>query len=113
MGSSIESLIWRERLRTSLWVLVGLAIVGAILWSAALYATGSTREVGGIVDGHHQSDSQTGGISYLLVKLDSGETVKAGYVRGTPVRKGSRVLLSEKRTNLGGLLRYRFLSYQD
>jgi len=50
-------------------------------------------------------------VSYLTVKLDNGETVRASAAKGVDYRPGSRVIVKETTTNFFGVRKHEFKRY--
>ncbi|MBM4296823.1 MAG: enolase [Deltaproteobacteria bacterium] len=71
------------------------------------------ENVGGIVISHRSQTTESGTVSYLIVRLDSGVIVEARFHGPLNYRPGHRALVREVTTNFFGLKKHEFKSYVD
>ena len=110
----LRFLIIREQLALG-WK-IGLFIVcGALLYGSLtlMHVNIRSAELPGTVISHHTDTTDTGAITYLIVQLDGGETVRARSIGSFDYRLGQRAVVREITTNFFGLKKYEFRRYLD
>ena len=110
----LRFLIIREQLALG-WK-IGLFIVcGALLYGSLtlMHVNIRSAELPGTVISQHTDTTDTGAITYLIVQLDGGETVRARSVGSFDYRPGQRAVVREITTNFFGLKKYQFKEYSD
>jgi hypothetical protein len=110
----LRFLIIREQLALG-WK-IGLFIVcGALLYGSLtlMHVNIRSAELPGTVISHRTDTTDTGAITYLIVQLDGGETVRARSVGSFDYRPGQRAVVREITTNFFGLKKYQFKEYSD
>jgi len=115
MRSYIEQLrflIIREQLALA-WK-IGLFIVcGALLYGSMTLMNVNIRsvDVHGRVTSHQTETIESGSVTYLIVQLDRGDTVRAKSVGSFDYRAGQRAVVREITTNFFGFKKYVFKGY--
>ena len=115
MRSYIEQLRFlmvREQLALG-WK-IGLFIVcGALLYGSMTLTNVNIRsvDVHGTVTSHQTETVESGSVTYLIVQLDRGDTVRAKSVGSFDYRAGQRAVVREITTNFFGLKKYVFKGY--
>jgi hypothetical protein len=110
----LRFLIIREQLALG-WK-IGLFIVcGALLYGSLtlMHVNIRSAELPGTVISQHTDTTGTGAITYLIVQLDGGETVRARSIGSFDFRPGQRAVVREITTNFFGLKKYEFNNYID
>ena len=110
----LRFLIIREQLALG-WK-IGLFIVcGALLYGSMTLMHVNIRsvEVNGKVTSHLTETTKSESVTYLIVQLDSGETVRARSVGSFDYRPGQRAVVKETTTNFFGLKKHEFKGYLD
>jgi len=70
-------------------------------------------DIDGTVTSHRSETTETGTVGYLMVRLDSGQTVEARYRGPLNYRPGQRAVVREVATNFFGFKKYQFKGYLD
>ena len=107
-------LIIREQLALG-WK-IGLFIVcGALLYGSMTLMNVNIRsvEVHGTVTSHETESTKSGSVTFLIVQLDRGDTVRAKSVGSFDYRAGQRATVREITTNFYGLKNYVFKGYVE
>jgi len=110
----LRFLIIREQLALG-WK-IGLFIVcGALLYGSMTLMHVNIRsvEINGTVTSHQADTTKSGSITYLIVQLDRGETVRVKSVGAFDYRPGQRAVVREITTNFFGLKKHEFKGYLD
>ena len=108
----ISFLLIREQL--SLGWKVGFFIVcGALVYGSLMLRHLQLRsvDVPGTVIRDRGDPKDSAPVSYLTIKLDSGDTVRASATKSTDYRPGRRAIVKEVRTNFFGVRKHEFKSY--
>jgi hypothetical protein len=110
----LGSLLVREQLLLG-WKIGFLIVCGALLFvSMQLIAINfNAIEVRGTVMNPAATMDPAGPVSYLIVKLDSGETVRVGAEGPLDYRPGQRAILRQTTTNIFGYKKYKFIRYLE
>ena len=88
-------------------VLLFLFVLALIIINA--YTSGSIIKVEGIVNNvHSQASEEIGQHFYIIVKLEDASIIKLSIPRSTIVKKGDKVLLNKRETNLFNFTNYSF-----
>ena len=103
----------RKRWFSALRVASILLIAAFVACEVSQWRPGAIRQVSGTVLSYRRTDSITGGMPMLVVKLDSNEQVLTRVGGDTPVHIGARVVLTETDTWPLGLRRYGFVGYVE
>ncbi|HTM08148.1 MAG TPA: hypothetical protein VL754_07150 [Verrucomicrobiae bacterium] len=110
----LNDLAWEERFRLR-WQLV--LMVCAFCSFAALFLffmPDSVDEVSGtIITQHAESDDQGVVRRYLIVRLDTGDTVNAFYNGDAAFKTGRRIVVTVTTTKPFGYKRYKFGRYLE
>jgi hypothetical protein len=109
----LRFLIIREQLALG-WK-IGLFIVcGALLYGSMTLMNVNIRsvDVHGTVTSH-QTETVESSVTYLIVRLDRGDTVRAKSVGSFDYRAGQRAAVREVTTNFFGLKKHEFKGYLD
>jgi hypothetical protein len=110
----LRLLIIREQLALG-WK-IGLFIVcGALLFGSLtlMHVNIRSADVRGTVISHHTDTAGNGTVTYLDVRLESGETVGASSSGPIDYRPGQEAAVREITTNFFGLKKYEFSRYLD
>ena len=110
----LRFLIIREQLALG-WK-IGLFIVcGALVYGSMTLMNINIRsvDVNGTVTSHQTDTIKSGSVTYLIVRLDGGETVRARSVGAVDYRPGQRAVVKEITTNFFGLKNYVFKGYVE
>ena len=110
----LRFLIIREQLALG-WK-IGLFIVcGALVYGSMTLMNINIRsvDVNGTVTSHQTESIKSGSVTYLIVRLDGGETVRARSVGAVDYRPGQRAVVKEITTNFFGLKNYVFKGYVE
>ena len=110
----LRFLIIREQLALG-WK-IGLFIVcGALLYGSMTLMNVNIRsvDVHGTVTSHQTETVESGSATYLIVRLDRGDTVRAKSVGSFDYRAGQRAVVREVTTNFFGLKKHEFKGYLD
>ena len=110
----LRFLIIREQLALG-WKIGFLIICGALLIGSAMLMRVNVRsvELRGRVLSHRTETTKAGAVAYLIVQLDSGETVRARNPGPLDYRPGQRGVVREVTTNFFGLKKHEFKGYLD
>ena len=110
----LSKLLVREQLLLG-WKIGFFILCGALLFGSIQLIEVKFRstDVSGTVmpDGANQNSREP--VSYLIVKLDSGETVRAGSNQPVAYRPGQRAVLRQTTTNFFGYKKHVFARYLD
>jgi len=113
-GDILNRLLVREQLLLG-WKLGFFILCGALLFGSIQLMEVNFRstDVGGTVlpDGVNSNPSEP--VSYLIVKLDSGETVRVGSTQPVDYRPGQRAVVRQTSTNFFGYKKHEFAGYLD
>ena len=110
----LRFLIIREQLALG-WK-IGLFIVcGALLYASRTLMDVNIRsvDVNGTVTSHQTQTTESGSVTYLIVRLDRGDTVRAKSVSSFDYRVGQRAVVREITTNFFGFKNYVFKGYVE
>jgi len=108
----ISFLLIREQLSLG-WKIGFFIVCGALVYGALTVGHIRVRSVdvfATVVDDRAGANSAAP-VSYLTVKLDNGETVRASAAKGVDYRPGSRVIVKETTTNFFGVRKHEFKRY--
>ena len=110
----LSFLIIRKQLALG-WKVGFLIICGALVLGSATLMRVNVRsvELRGTVISHRTETNKVGSVTYLIVQLDSGETVRARNLGPLDYRPGQRGVVREVTTNFFGLKKHEFKGYLD
>ena len=110
----LGNLLVREQLLLG-WKIGFFIVCGALLFASLqlLDVNFNATEVRGTVLRPAASKVPSEPVSYLLVKLDSGETVRAAAKVPLEFRPGQRAVVRQTATNLFGYKKYKFARYLE
>jgi hypothetical protein len=110
----LRFLIIRKQLALG-WKIGFFIVCGALLYGSMTLTRVSIRavEVRGTVTSHQTDTTKSGSVTYLIVQLDSGETVRARSVGSFDYWPGQRAVVREISTNFFGLKKHEFKGYLD
>jgi len=110
----LRYLIIREQLALG-WKIGLFIVVGALLYGSMTLMDVNIRsvDVNGTVTSHQTQTTESGSVTYLIVQLDRGETVRAKSVGSFDYRVGQRAVVREITTNFFGLKKHEFKGYLD
>ena len=107
----LDDLERNERRRNSWALIIVIIAISAIVLAGFLFSIGETTQLQGVTKGIYGMAGDHGENSYLLVKLDEGPNIMALLPPKAPFIKGSRVIVTERKTKILGIKRYSFLQY--
>jgi len=95
------------------WKIGFLIVCGALLYGSLTLTHVRLRssDILGTVISRSSSDKEENVSNELLVKLDTGETVRAGTLSKHEFLPGRRVVVKETTTNFFGMRKYEIKSY--
>lgn len=95
------------------WKIGFFIVCGALLFGSMTLMRVNIRsvDVNGTVTSHRSETTESGTVAYLIVRLDSGETVEARYRGPLNYRPGQRAVVREITTNFFGLKKHEFKGY--
>lgn len=110
----LRFLIIREQLALG-WKITFFIVCGALVYGSMMLARVNIRavELNGTVTSHQTDTTESGSVTYLIVRLDGGETVRAKSLGVFEYRPGQRALVREIRSNIFGLKKYEFKGYLE
>jgi hypothetical protein len=110
----LRFLIVREQLALG-WKITFFIVCGALVYGSMMLARVNIRavELNGTVISHGRDAGETGAVVYLIVRLDSGETVTARFRGQLDYRFGQRAVVREISTNFFGVKKHEFKGYLD
>ncbi len=110
----LRFLIIREQLALG-WKITFFIVCGALVYGSMTLARVNIRsvEVIGTVTSYQTDTTKSGPVTYLIVRLDGGETVRAKSVGAFDYRPGQRAVVREITTNFFGLKKHEFKGYLD
>ena len=110
----LRFLLIREQLSLG-WKLAFFAVCAALVFGSLTIRQLNVHssEVKGTVLDDRTDMKHSASAAYLTVRLESGETVKAGVNGKTDYRPGRRVILEERASNFFGVRRHEFKRYTD
>ena len=110
----LRVLIIRDQLLLG-WKIGFFIVCGALLVGSMTLMRVNVRSVDlkGTVISHRTDTTETGSVTYLIVQLDSGVTVRARNVGPLDYRPGQRGVVREVTTNFFGLKKHEFKGYLD
>lgn len=110
----LRVLIIRDQLLLG-WKLGFFIVCGALVFGSATLMRVNIRsvELNGTVMSHLTEAIKAGSATYLIVQLDSGETVRARSLDPLDYRAGQRAVVREITTNFFGLKKHEFKGYLD
>jgi hypothetical protein len=110
----LRVLIIRDQLLLG-WKIGFFIVCGALVFGSMTLMRVNIRSVAinGTVTSHRNETTESGTIGYLIVRLDSGETVEARYRGPLNYRPGQRGVVREVTTNFFGLKKHEFKGYLD
>ena len=110
----LSKLLVREQLLLG-WTIGIFILCGALLFGSIQLIEVKFRsaDVSGTVmpDGANTNPREP--VAYLIVKLDSGETVRAGSTQPVNYRPGQRAVVRQTSTNFFGYKKHEFARYLD
>jgi len=107
-------LLIREQLSLG-WKISFFIVCGALVYGSLILGQLRLQAVdilGTVVSDRAESIENTA-VSYLTIKLDNGETVRASATTRVPYRPGRRVVVKEVRSKWSGVRKHEFKSYVD
>ena len=110
----LRFLIIREQLLQG-WKIGFLIVCAALVLGSATLMRVNVRsvELRGTVVSHRTDTTKAGSVTYLIVQLDNGETVRARNLGPLDYRPGQRGVVREVTTNFFGLKKHEFKGYLD
>ena len=110
----LSKLLVREQLLLG-WKMGLFIVCGALLYGSIqlIEIHFSATDVSGTVLPQGANPNPSEPVSYLIVKLDSGETVRVGSTLALDYRPGQRVLVRQTSTNFFGYKKHEFARYID
>jgi hypothetical protein len=110
----LRFLIIREQLALG-WKIGFFIVCGALVFGSATLMRVNIRsvELKGTVTSHQTDTTKSGSVTYLIVQLESGETIRAKSVGAFDYRPGQRAVVREITTNFIGLKKHEFKGYLD
>ena len=110
----LRFLIIREQLSLG-WKIGLFIVVGAVLYGSLTLMHVSVRsvEINGTVVSHGAHPTDEGHNAYLIIRLDTGETVRVRPSGSLDYRPGQRAVVREVTTNFFGLKKHEFKGYLD
>jgi len=110
----LRFLIIRDQLLLG-WKIGFFIVCGALVFGSMTLMRVNIRsvEINGIVTSHWSEKTESGTVAFLIVRLDSGETVEARYRGPLNYRPGQRAVVREITTNFFGLKKHEFKGYLD
>ena len=108
----LGSLLVREQLLLG-WKMGFFIVCGALLVASLqlIEVNLNVTELSGTVVSQAASKVSNDSVPYLIVKLDNGETVRAGVDTGVEVRAGQRAIVRQTTTNIFGYKKYKMSRY--
>jgi hypothetical protein len=110
----LRVLIIRDQLllgwRIGFFIVCGALVIGSM---TLMRVNIRSVEINGTVTSHRSETTKSGTVAYLIVRLDSGETVEARYRGPLNYQPGQRAVVREVTTNFFGLKKHEFKSYLD
>jgi hypothetical protein len=110
----VGKLLVREQLllgwKIGLFILCGALLFGSI---QLLEVNFRSTDVSGTVMPHGENVNPSEPVAYLIVKLDSGETVRAVSTLPLDYRPGQRAVVRQISTNFFGYKKHEFSRYLD
>jgi hypothetical protein len=110
----LRYLIIREQLalgwKIGLFIICGALIFGSL---TLMEVNIHSEDRQGTVISHRTDTVDAAAVTYLIVQLDSGETVLARSFGSFDYRPGQRATVRQTTTNFFGLKKYQFKSYID
>ena len=107
-NKKLDELLKKEWHKNFRIISIAIATILILLMGVIAYSTGDAVEIESEVITLHSQASEYGEYFYIIAKLDSGRIVKLEAPRETAVKKGDKVILKERKTNLFGFKRYSF-----
>jgi len=97
------------------WKIGFFIVCGALVFGSMTLMRINIRsvEINGTVTSHRSETTDSGTVGYLIVRLDSGDTVEARYRGHLDYRPGQRAVVREITTNFFGLKKHEFKGYLD
>jgi hypothetical protein len=110
----LRLLIIRDQLALG-WKIGMFVVVGALVLGSMTLTHINIRsvEVIGTVTSQQTDTAQSGSVTYLMVRLDGGKTVRAIIVGSLDYRPGERGVVRQVTTNFFGLKKHEFKGYLD
>jgi hypothetical protein len=110
----LGSLLVREQLLLG-WKIGFFIVCGALLFASLqlIEINSIATEVRGTVMNPAATKGPAEPVSYLIVKLDSGETVRVSAEGPLDFRPGQRAVLRQTTTNIFGYKKYKFARYLE
>ncbi len=109
----LERLIWKDRLRRYLPVVVGVLAVIAVLAILPRGAWVKSQEVTATLVALHQPEGEAEPAAEWVVELADGQTRTVPFTSKLSFEKGRRVILQEEVHSTHGGTRYLFLRYAE
>lgn len=110
----LRVLVIRDQLLQG-WKILFFVICGALVVGSMMLARINVRsaEINGTVTSLRSEKTESGAVVYLIVRLDSGETVEARNHGSLDYRPGQRAALRQVTTNFFGFKKYEFKQYLE
>jgi len=110
----LNKLLVREQLLLG-WKIGFVILCGALLFGSIelIGVHFSSTEVIGTVMPNGTNPNPSQPVSYVIVKLDSGETVRADSTRPVDYRPGQRAVVRQTSTNFFGYKKHEFARYLE
>ena len=110
----LRVLVIRDQLLQG-WKILFFIICGALVVGSMIIARINVRsaEITGTVTSLRSEKTESGAVVYLIVRLDSGETVEARNHGSLDYRPGQRAALRQVTTNFFGFKKYEFKQYLE
>lgn len=110
----LSKLLVREQLLLG-WKIGFFIICGALVFSSIqlIQVNFRSAEVSGTVMPDGANPNPGGSVSHVIVKLDNGETVRAGSAQPVDYRPGHRAVVRQTSMNLFSYKKHEFARYLD
>ena len=97
------------------WKIGFFIVCGALVFGSMTLMRVNVRsvEINGSVTSHRSETTESGTVAYLIVRLDSGQTIEARSRGPLDYRPGQRAVVREITTNFFGLKKHEFKGYLD
>jgi len=107
-NNKIDAVLRKEWHRNFRIKSIFVAIIILVILAVIAYSTGEHSEIETEVISIHSQASEYSERFYIITKLESGVVINLEIPRETQVKKGSKVILRERQTNLFGFKSYSF-----
>ena len=110
----LRVLVIRDQLLQG-WKILFFIICGALVVGSMMLARINVRsaEISGTVTSLRSERAESGTVTYLIVRLESGETVEARTLGLLDYRPGQRAAVRQVTTNFFGFKKYEFKRYLE